>query len=232
MRIVDTTMCAAQWIVFVFDEAIISLAVNSINFIIVICRALIQDSQAKISILCTDFMFYGDGNSKYLFSLDVCVCALYEGWHLKMNRRNHVHAHSNNTQHTVNCWFLLQWCDLSLNETNVTVNEEINLWGSSRTGPAFVTICWILHFPVQTSCASINECVWKGLYMFKYSGEIFLFIQWNYCLGSKTFCVRYRYSSHECRLINSERSIKTYAERLKCLWHCVRRIFFNIWVSK
>ena len=127
MRIVDTTMCAAQWIVFVFDEAIISLAVNSINFIIVICRALIQDSQAKISILCTDFMFYGDGNSKYLFSLDVCVCALYEGWHLKMNRRNHVHAHSNNTQHTVNCWFLLQWCDLSLNETNVTVNEEINL---------------------------------------------------------------------------------------------------------
>ena len=64
---------------FVFDEAIISLAVNSINFIIVICRALIHDSQAKLSILCTDFMFYGDGNSKYLFSLDVCVCALYEG---------------------------------------------------------------------------------------------------------------------------------------------------------
>ena len=72
-------------------------------------------------------LFFGDWNSKYLFSLDVCVCALYEGWHLKMNRRNHVHAHSNNTQHTVNCWFLLQWCDLSLNETNVTVNEEINL---------------------------------------------------------------------------------------------------------
>ena len=61
---------------FVFDEAIISLAVNSINFIIVICRALIQDSQAKISILCTDFMFYGEGNSKYICFLLMFVFAL------------------------------------------------------------------------------------------------------------------------------------------------------------